>query len=68
MIHIQLLGPLRMPLPCRFPAQERVGGASKIPTIIYYDQEGEVRAVGAEATSEGVEQTAEDAGWMKAEW
>lgn len=52
----------------RFPAQERVGGASKIPTIIYYDQEGKVRAIGAEATKEGVEQTAEDEGWTKAEW
>jgi hypothetical protein len=53
---------------CRFPAQEHVGGDSKIPTIIYYDQEGEVCAVGAEATIEGIEQTAEDEGWTKAEW
>jgi hypothetical protein len=52
----------------RFPAQERVGGASKIPTIIYYDQEGKVRAIGAEATNEGFEQIAEDEGWTKAEW
>jgi nitrate reductase cytochrome c-type subunit len=55
-------------LSCRFPAQERVGGASKIPTIIYYDREGKVRAVGAEATSEAVELTAEEEGWTKAEW
>jgi hypothetical protein len=52
----------------RFPAQERVGGESKIPTIIYYDQDGEVRAVGAEAAGEAIEQTAEDEGWTKAEW
>ena len=52
--------------PCRFPAQERVGGASKIPTIIYYDDEGKVRAVGSEAAA--VEQTAEDEGWTRAEW
>lgn len=52
----------------RFPAQERSGGDSKIPTIIYYDQEGKVRAVGAEAVSEGVEQIAEEEGWTKAEW
>jgi hypothetical protein len=53
---------------CRFPAQERVGGDSKIPTIIYYDQGGKVRAVGAEAASEAIEETAEDEGWTKAEW
>jgi len=55
-------------LSCRFPAQERVGGDSKIPTIIYYDKEGRVCAVGAEATSEGVEEAAEDESWTKAEW
>ena len=42
--------------------------ASKIPTIIYYDQEGEVRAVGAEAVREGVFEEAEENGWVKAEW
>lgn len=34
----------------RFPCQDQVGGDSKIPTIIYYDKDGNVRAVGAEAT------------------
>ena len=43
-------------------------GSSKIPTIIYYDQEGKVRAVGAEAIREGIEEEAEDGGWVKAEW
>jgi hypothetical protein len=52
----------------RFPAQERVGGDSKIPTIIYYDEDGKVRAVGAEAASEAIEERAEDEGWTKAEW
>ncbi|GLB37868.1 putative ATP binding [Lyophyllum shimeji] len=52
----------------RFPAQERVGGASKIPTIVYYDQEGRVRAVGAEATRDSIRDTIEDEGWVKAEW
>ncbi|KAG5644291.1 hypothetical protein DXG03_008709 [Asterophora parasitica] len=52
----------------RFPAQERVGGSSKIPTVIYYGQDGRVRAVGAEAMRESLRDTIEDEGWVKAEW
>lgn len=52
----------------RFPAHEQISGASKIPTIIYYDLEGKVRAVGAEATREGIYEAAEDGHWVKAEW
>lgn len=52
----------------RFPAQEHVNGSSKIPTILYYDQTGEVRAIGAEAMNEGIFEEAEDGGWMKVEW
>ncbi|KAF8901895.1 hypothetical protein CPB84DRAFT_1846607 [Gymnopilus junonius] len=52
----------------RFPAQEHVGGDSKIPTVIYYDKEGNVRAVGAEAMRDGIEDEAEDGEWTKAEW
>lgn len=52
----------------RFPAQERVGGDSKIPSILYYDKQGNVRAVGAEAEQEGVEGKVEDEGWLRAEW
>ncbi|KAF8802608.1 hypothetical protein BYT27DRAFT_7196548 [Phlegmacium glaucopus] len=52
----------------RFPAQEQVGGDSKIPTVLYYDQEGNVCAVGAEAAREGIEDHAEDGQWTKAEW
>ena len=54
----------------RFPAhaKEHIGDASKIPTIIYYDLDGKVRAVGAEAMREGVYQIAEDESWVKAEW
>jgi hypothetical protein len=43
-------------------------GSSKIPTIIYYDQQGKVCAVGAEAVREGIEEEAEDGNWVKAEW
>ncbi|RDB20569.1 hypothetical protein Hypma_012275 [Hypsizygus marmoreus] len=52
----------------RFPSQEQVGGDSKIPTIIYYDNTGEVAAVGADAVREGLEDRIEDEGWTKAEW
>ncbi|KAF8058639.1 hypothetical protein FPV67DRAFT_511804 [Lyophyllum atratum] len=52
----------------RFPAQEHVGGDSKIPSIIYYDQNGVTQAVGAEALKEGLEDRIEEEGWTKAEW
>jgi molecular chaperone DnaK (HSP70) len=52
----------------RFPAQENVGGDSKIPSILYYDQDGELRAVGAEALQEHIIEEAEDHGWIKLEW
>jgi molecular chaperone DnaK (HSP70) len=52
----------------RFPAQDHVGGDSKIPSILYYDQDGELRAVGAEALQESVIEQAEEEGWAKLEW
>ncbi|RXW20477.1 hypothetical protein EST38_g5375 [Candolleomyces aberdarensis] len=52
----------------RFPAHEQVSGASKIPTVIYYDKYGKVQAVGAEALQEGVFEQAEENEWTKAEW
>ena len=52
----------------RYPAHEQVSGASKIPTVIYYDRAGNAVAVGAEALREGVYEMAEEEGWVKAEW
>ncbi|OAX34713.1 hypothetical protein K503DRAFT_774259 [Rhizopogon vinicolor AM-OR11-026] len=52
----------------RYPAQQQVGGDSKIPSIIYYDLQGDVRAVGAEALQERIIEQAEDEGWVKLEW
>ncbi|RXW25678.1 hypothetical protein EST38_g185 [Candolleomyces aberdarensis] len=52
----------------RFPGHEQIRGESKIPTIIYYDSLGKVRAIGAEAIKEGISETALDEGWTKAEW
>jgi hypothetical protein len=44
-----------------------VGGDSKIPTILYYDQQENVCAAGDEANQEGIEQIAGEE-WTKAEW
>ncbi|KAG1846570.1 hypothetical protein DFJ58DRAFT_705635 [Suillus subalutaceus] len=52
----------------RFPAQEHVGGDCKIPSIICYDPDGAVRAVGAEAMQEYIEEEVEENGWVKLEW
>ncbi|EDR07658.1 uncharacterized protein LACBIDRAFT_298009 [Laccaria bicolor S238N-H82] len=52
----------------RFPAQEHSSGSSKIPTVVYYDKQGSVRAIGAESASEGIFEQAEDGDWYKVEW
>ncbi|KAF8814878.1 hypothetical protein BYT27DRAFT_7081226 [Phlegmacium glaucopus] len=52
----------------KFPAQEHVSGSSKIPTVLYYDKDGAVRAVGAETLTEGIYEMAEEGGWFKVEW
>ncbi|KAH6910163.1 hypothetical protein BKA70DRAFT_1466549 [Coprinopsis sp. MPI-PUGE-AT-0042] len=52
----------------RYPGQGHVGADCKIPTEIYYDSEGNVQAVGAEARRSGIEDIAEDEGWTKAKW
>ncbi|PBK65408.1 hypothetical protein ARMSODRAFT_940355 [Armillaria solidipes] len=49
----------------RFPSQEHVGNDAKIPTIMYYDQTGNVRAIGAEALKENIVEQAEEDGWVK---
>ncbi|KAF9234834.1 hypothetical protein BU15DRAFT_78667 [Melanogaster broomeanus] len=52
----------------RFPATDHVGGNSKIPSIVYYDEEGAARAFGGEALQESIIERAEDEGWVKLEW
>ncbi|EFI28249.1 hypothetical protein CC1G_14274 [Coprinopsis cinerea okayama7 len=55
----------------RFPAAENsetTSEASKIPTVLYYDSRGNVKAVGAETNQDGIFETAMDEGWMKVEW
>ncbi|KAE9397395.1 hypothetical protein BT96DRAFT_921574 [Gymnopus androsaceus JB14] len=51
----------------RFPAQPP-GGASKIPSVLYYDAAGVARAVGAETLLPSVLDKAEDELWFKVEW
>ncbi|KAJ3569485.1 hypothetical protein NP233_g5017 [Leucocoprinus birnbaumii] len=52
----------------KFPGQVSVGGDAKIPSIMYYDQSGRVRAVGAEAEREGIDIMAEEEKWVKTKW
>jgi hypothetical protein len=52
----------------RFPGQASIGGDSKIPSILYYNKEGNVCAVGAEALQESLLEIAEDEEWIKVEW
>ena len=47
----------------RFPAQDKVEGDSKIPTIIYYDKDGEFCAAGTEAVQDSLREQIEDEGW-----
>lgn len=51
----------------RFPGQEHVAGNSKIPSIMYYDRHGRMKAAGAEADGASVLAQAEDEGWIKVE-
>ncbi|KAJ7288674.1 hypothetical protein C8J57DRAFT_1281001 [Mycena rebaudengoi] len=66
-----LLDPGRIPsiLPVtRFPAQESIGGDSKVPSVVYYDRSGDARAMGAEAQQESVQEQATEEGWQKSAW
>ncbi|KIY67289.1 hypothetical protein CYLTODRAFT_461554 [Cylindrobasidium torrendii FP15055 ss-10] len=51
----------------RFPGQEHVAGNSKIPSVMYYDQAGNMMAAGAEADTTTAVSNAEDENWMKVE-
>ncbi|KIJ97286.1 hypothetical protein K443DRAFT_133881 [Laccaria amethystina LaAM-08-1] len=48
----------------RFPGNN---GILKVPTVIYYDCNGKVQAVGAETMSESVYESAKAEGWVKSE-
>jgi hypothetical protein len=61
------LSPPLISLYFRFPGQEHVAGSYKIPSIMYYDQDGNMKAGGAEAEGNAMVDLAEDYGWTKAE-
>ncbi len=50
-----------------FPGQEHVAGNSKIPSIMFYDADGIMKAAGAEAESASMVALAEDEGWFRTE-
>ncbi|KAG6334775.1 hypothetical protein ID866_4308 [Astraeus odoratus] len=52
----------------KFPAQEHVGGDNKIPSVMYYDGEGKIRAIGAETQQPHIIEEAVKEGWVKLEW
>lgn len=52
----------------KFPAQEHGAGDNKIPSIIYYDREDKVRAVGAETQRPDIIEQANREQWVKLEW
>jgi hypothetical protein len=52
----------------RFPGQEHTSGTTKIPSVLMYDQMGELQAAGAEALLDENVYKAETEGWIKAEW
>ena len=51
---------------CRYPGQEN--GDAKIPTVLYYTEDGEVAAVGAEAVTPSMRLEAEDNDLVFVEW
>ena len=52
----------------RFPGQAQLSGDTKVPSILYYDKSGNVRAAGAEVLIDRIVDTAVIEGWTKAEW
>ena len=52
----------------RFPGQGDARGDAKVPSLLYYDNGGTVRAAGAEVLAESTIETALQEGWTKAEW
>ena len=52
----------------RFPAQALACGDAKVPSLLYYDKGGDVKAAGAEVLTEGIIESALTAGWIRAEW
>ncbi|KAI8977709.1 hypothetical protein BD414DRAFT_580166 [Trametes punicea] len=52
----------------RFPGREDAAGDTKIPSILYYNADGTLHSVGAEAALPGIELEAEDKDLVFVEW
>ena len=52
----------------RFPAQGVTCADAEVPSLLYYDKSGTVRAAGAEVLAQDIVETALMEGWTKAEW
>lgn len=52
----------------RFPALERGGDDCKIPSVLYYDENETVRAIGAEAMQANITERAKDEEWHEVKW
>lgn len=53
---------------CRFPRQRHADRIEKVPSVIYYDQAGELRAIGAETLDPETNAEAADESWIKIAW
>ena len=53
---------------CRYPGQDTDAGPAKVPSVMYYDGDGFVRAIGAEALLESNIETARARKWEKVQW
>ena len=45
-----------------------MSGDAKVPSLLFYDKSGKVRAAGAEVLTESIRETAMMEGWTMAEW
>lgn len=53
----------------RFPGQEHGHAHARVPSVLYYDSIGNVRAIGSTVFTDGnLLEQAEDEGWMVVEW
>ena len=52
----------------RYPGHAQGKGDAKIPSLLYYDRNGGVKAVGAEADAQMTTQVPDEEGWTLAEW
>ena len=53
-------------LSLRFPGLEMGQGGTRVPSVLYYDEDACVRAAGAETEEEDTVIMAEEEGWTKA--